>query len=290
MLCAICFLCLLLFKAPFLGMDETEIHQIALRVLQGGFFAPPGVSLRLSYDLCRSVAWEMLGGHLLDAAQTRLRQTFASWEVSLHLADDSAGPQPLLALFWDEPRAAFHVIRYLRVHGWEPYEAQPNAILSRPVEKQACELVGTIPVSEGPAAADVCRRLERLVFRALAGSRLPVTSWESPLPAFQLGQCGYLPGTSVGNSLCELPTDSRSESATLSPGSEAPGDALECGQTGEAAIETINSSDEILRRSLAVALPRLRSRVSVAGTWNVACGPSQGAGNGTANVGGQRGA
>src|SRR5207244_5844138 len=41
---------------------------------------------------------------------------------------------------------------------------------------------------------ELIARLQRLVFQAFVGTRLPVTSWESPLPAFQLGQCAYVPG------------------------------------------------------------------------------------------------
>jgi hypothetical protein len=216
-------------------LREDDVHPIVTRALRSGFFAPPGVVLRLSHDPRRAVAWETLGGHLLDQAQTRKERTFASWEVSLASAANSAGPQPLLAVFWEEPRATFHVIRYLRVHGWEAYEAEPSVILSRPVEKQARELVGTILLTGALDADDVCRRLQRLVFQALVGTRLPVTSWESPLPAFQLGQCAYLPGLSV-----------------LAEG--ARGD-LGASAAGEATIPVLDSPEELLRRSLVGAVP-----------------------------------
>src|SRR5204862_1027010 len=86
------------------------------------------------------------------------------------------------------------------------------------------------------SADDLDTRLQRLIFQALVGARLPVTSWESPVPAFQLGQAAYLPG------ICWPPGMAEPEGAP---------------EMAEEVIPAIDSPAELLRRALAGEVPRV---------------------------------
>jgi hypothetical protein len=171
-----------------------DIGSLIGQALEAGrFFASPGKSIVCRHDPQQTVAWELLGGHLLDETQTRETKTFAAWDVTLA---SNAGPdERLLSVLWSAEDTAIHVVRHLLIQGWEAYEAEPNVILSRPARKWTRELVGTLPTEHATAGDDFAALLRQLMHRAFVGtSRLPVTSGESPLPAYALGQCGYLSG------------------------------------------------------------------------------------------------
>jgi hypothetical protein len=185
-------------------MSPEELHDIVRRTLSPGrFLVRAGAVVTCQHDVRQSLSWEILGGHLLDHTQTREVRNFATWDVRLGETADGSSSQPLLSVLYAEDVALLYVVRHLLVHGFEAYAAEPNVIMSRPAQKWTRELVGTIHLNQLDAD-ELAHQLGRLVLMALAGtSRLPVTSWESPLPAFTLGQCGYLPVTGTQES--ELP-------------------------------------------------------------------------------------
>ncbi len=149
--------------------------------------------LRVEHHGEDSLAWEILGGHLLDESQTRRRRTFETWHVF-------ASPWPehaTLSVLLDAQAACLYVVRWILVYGWEAYEDEPNVILSRETQKWSRELVGSISLPDADAEG-LRARIERLIACAVVGaSRLPVSSWEAPLPAYALGQLAYLPDCSA---------------------------------------------------------------------------------------------
>lgn len=156
----------------------------------GHFFASSG-QLSIEKRLQESWRWEVFRGHLLDAAHTRETAVFDAWHVAL----DTAGQEstPLISVLLDAPGVKLHVVRRILVHAFEAYEDSPGVILSRPVEKWTAELVSTARLEQ--ATHDhVEAELRHALFSAVVGtSRLPITSLESPLPAYSFGQLAYLP-------------------------------------------------------------------------------------------------
>ncbi|HTM52670.1 MAG TPA: hypothetical protein VL175_01505 [Pirellulales bacterium] len=156
----------------------------------GHFFASAG-QLSIEERPQENWRWEVLRGHLLDAAHTRETAVFDAWHVAL----DAAGQEstPLILVLLDAPGVKLHVVRRILVHAFEAYEDSPGVILSRPVEKWTAELVSTIRL-EHATHDHVEAELRHALFWAIVGtSRLPITSLESPLPAYSFGQLAYLP-------------------------------------------------------------------------------------------------
>ena len=88
------------------------------------------------------------------------------------------------------------VVRQILTYGFEAYEDPPGVIETRPVEKWVRELVGTVDLARLPRK-ELPHELGIYLMLAVVGtSRLPITSLESPLPAFSLGQLAYLPSLS----------------------------------------------------------------------------------------------
>ncbi len=155
------------------------------------FVADPG-RLRVEHVASEETPWEVFRGHLLDAAQTTLVKRFESWHV---LVDDTDPPDdaPLVSVHWDRQSHHVFVVRHIFTHGFEAYEDTPGVILSRPVKRSVRELVGTIELSR-LSPHELLGELQTHLFLAVIGtSRLPITSLESPLPAFSLGRFFYFP-------------------------------------------------------------------------------------------------
>ncbi|MCS6976861.1 MAG: hypothetical protein NZM31_07625 [Gemmatales bacterium] len=149
---------------------------------------PPG-ELRCVHRPADLVPWEIFRGHLLDASQTRQRRCFDSWLVFQGAARD----EPLLAVRLATEERRVYVVRSVQVHGHEAIE-EDGILTTRPVVKWLRELVGTLDLNEYPEVAAFQHALEHLLHLAFVGtSRLPVTSLESPLPAFALGRLFYRP-------------------------------------------------------------------------------------------------
>jgi hypothetical protein len=162
------------------------------------FFVGPGFRLEPEHIPNEEVTWEIFHGRLLDRTQTTRRQFFEAW--NLFLAGPGARPpEPVLALKFNDAGGLLHVVRAMECYVWEPYEEAPNVIQTRETRRWVRELVGTISLSQFPGEPDLLDEIICRVFQAVVGtSRLPLTSLESPLPAFSLGQLSYIfrPGTS----------------------------------------------------------------------------------------------
>src|SRR5262245_50029482 len=170
------------------GLDD--VRRLIAQVLdRDHFFAAPGLTLSLHKAHDETIPWEVFRGRLLDAAQTRLHKSFVAWD--LH-ADGEHFGGPILSVKLDPAAGEVHVTRALLCHVWEAYDAGGNVILSREVRKWVRELVGTIVLDQLPNAVELRDELMGLIFQAIVGtSRLPLTSVESPLPAFVFGQLAY---------------------------------------------------------------------------------------------------
>src|SRR5262249_48011028 len=123
---------------------------------------------------------------------TRERQRFLSWHVR-DGNDPTAEDEPLLSVKWDRQSRILHITRSVLCHGWESYADVNGAILSRETIRRVRELVGTVVLDRFSTPAALRDELAALLFHAVVGaSRLPLTSIESPLPAFALGQLFYV--------------------------------------------------------------------------------------------------
>lgn len=162
------------------------------RFVVSGF--PPGSvghaeAIRCVHRPADCVPWELFRGHLLDASQTRLRRCFDSWLVFL----DGQAEEPLLAVRLSGEDSRLFVVRSVLVHGHEAYE-EGGVVQARPVVKWLRELVGSLAYLEYRDPAALRADVQHLLHLAFVGtSRLPVTSLESPLPAFSLGRLAYFP-------------------------------------------------------------------------------------------------
>lgn len=177
----------------------TVSHRRAVeRALQPGrFFLRDANALKVVHRPHERIAWEIYGGHLLDAWQTRQRGEFEAWDVVASVGVGKGANQPvrLLSVKYSPRDKKLYVVRYLWVYGWQPFERSPGVIESRPVQKEMPELVGTVDLGQYQGHdAKVSAQLSTLLYLAVVGtSRLAITSLESPLPAFTLGELMYLP-------------------------------------------------------------------------------------------------
>ncbi len=172
--------------------NAEAVVELAGRLLAPAhFYAAPEKGLVWEPARDEEISWEIFHGRLLDPAHTRQRRSFLSWGV---YQTGSAGrsAEPVLSLKWDAETGQLHVVRGLECHVWEGYDAGDNVILSRPQRKWVRELVGTI-VTERIAERDELEdELACLLFLAVVGtSRLPLSSLETPLPAFSFGELSY---------------------------------------------------------------------------------------------------
>jgi hypothetical protein len=156
------------------------------------FFVGQGLALEWEMAVLESGPWEVYQGRLLDRAHTRQVRTFAAWNVYA-LAGDCRSEEPLLSVKLDLAAAELHVTRGLECYVWEGYHAGDNVYLSREVRRWVRELAGSLRLAN-LNAEELRHEIGGLLFRAVVGSsRLPLTSVESPLPAFSLGQLAYFP-------------------------------------------------------------------------------------------------
>ena len=126
-------------------------------------------------------------------SQTRLEKTFECWNVSVSHQEPSLSG-PILSVKFSTHERVIYVTRNVLVFGFEPSEAAGNVITSRATRKWSVELVGTINLAGVASEQELLRRLSGDIFLGVVGaSRLPITSLESPLPGFSLGQLGYVP-------------------------------------------------------------------------------------------------
>ena len=175
-------------------MTNDEIRTAVNQVLRSGyFFVAPAGDVQVEYHTAASCRWEIFRGHLLGGRQTRLEQTFESWNVNIrHHAPSFNGP--ILSVKFSPLERVIYVTRNILVFGWESSEAAGNVVEGQETRKWTAELVATISLVAVVGEAELRQRLSRCIFLAVVGaSRLPITSLESPLPGFSLGQLGYVP-------------------------------------------------------------------------------------------------
>ncbi len=172
-------------------MTSESVRAAVDQVLcPGCFFVAEGYALRIEHVALEETPWEVFRGHLLDPAYARSRARFASWHVYLDGAERAT--VPLISLRYQAEPARVFVTRQILTHAFEAYEDAPGVILTRPVQKWVAELIGTIELTD--LSRDLAEELSTYVLLSVIGtSRLPITSLESPLPAFSLGQLAYLP-------------------------------------------------------------------------------------------------
>jgi hypothetical protein len=175
-------------------MTNGEIRAAVNQALRPEcFFVARGSNLRIEYHPAAACPWEIFCGHLLGRSQTRLEKTFECWNVRVcHPEPSLSGP--ILSVKFSSHECVIYVTRSVRVFGWEPHDSAGNVITGRATSKWSVELVGTIDLAGVTSEQELLRRLSRAIFLGVIGtSRLPITSLESPLPGFSLGQLGYVP-------------------------------------------------------------------------------------------------
>ncbi len=181
-------------------MSPEEVRSVVSRcVAPPRFFVTGGRRLRVDYVPREEVFWEIYLGHLLDGSQTRARGSFETWNVLLDDAaraeeDEQSFPHgPLCSIRFDAGDGTLHVCRGLLVRGHETFEPSPGVIDSRPCLKWQTELVGTIKLDRFTDGEHLACELETHLDLAVCGvSRLPITSIETPLPEFSLGNLAYI--------------------------------------------------------------------------------------------------
>ena len=175
-----------------MAMRHQSIEAAVRRALNPGrFFVAPPARLRVEHTADHTLAWEVFRGHLIEPAHTRQSIVADLW--NLFLDEESLSLAPLVSVIHETNAKRAYVTRQILVYGAEAYEESPGVIFTRDVQKWVRELVATIDVGEVAADA-LAEKLEQGLLLAVVGiSRLPITSLESPLPAYSLGQLGYCP-------------------------------------------------------------------------------------------------
>jgi hypothetical protein len=157
------------------------------------FFVRAPLRLTWQYRPDEEVYWELFLGRALDARQTRRRQRFETWGAYVVDADRNLSDEPLMAVRYDATAGDVFVTRAILSHAHESYDAGGNVIETRETVRWQRELVGRIRRESLATCGEFADELACLLFQAVVGtSRLPLTSIEAPLPAFMLGQLGYL--------------------------------------------------------------------------------------------------
>src|SRR5262245_23501025 len=167
------------------------------------FFVREPLRLAWHYRADEEIFWELYLGRALDRTQTRRRQRFASWNV--HVLDDGdLSDEPLIAVRYDAAGGDVFVTRAVLCHAHESFDAGGNVIQTRETVRWQRELVGSSQTASLNTCGEFADELACLLFQAVVGtSRLPLTSLEAPLPAFALGQLGYVYRPGGGDIRCE---------------------------------------------------------------------------------------
>src|SRR5262249_8687326 len=151
----------------------------------------PPMQLTWEHLPAEELAWEIFHGRLVDAAQTRSKQTFESWNIHWITPEGRSG-EPLLSVKLDWAGRRLYVTRGILSYVWEPYDPVGNVILSREARKWVREVVAVVDLPDLVAVEHLRKALAHRLFQAVVGvSRLPLTSVEAPLPNFTLGHLGY---------------------------------------------------------------------------------------------------
>lgn len=174
-------------------LDLQRVAALCAEVLHAAhFFLGPELALDWKQTAEEELIWEVFQGRLLDPAHTRQRCTLTSWKVyAKGPQGEERASEPILALYLDTPVQQLHVVRSLDSYVWEGYDAGGNVYLSRERRKWVRELVRTLRLDRYDSE-ELRDALAGALFQAVVGtSRLPLSSVETPLPAFSFGQLFY---------------------------------------------------------------------------------------------------
>lgn len=180
----------------FLSVFEpsTIVRSLVVEMLcPAHFYLGAELVLRWEHAAEQELSWEIFQGRLLDPAHTRQHRTFATWKVYAASPESEEQPnEPLLAVYLDEEAGQLHVVRGLDSYVWEGYDSGGNVYLSRERRKWVRELVATLTLTHFTNGEQLRDELTCALFQAVVGiSRLPLSSVETPLPAFSFGQLFY---------------------------------------------------------------------------------------------------
>ena len=176
-------------------MTEDEIDRLVRRALAAGnFFVRRGGRIALETRPTEAVLWELFEGQLLDESMARQQKELASWVLTVETPEREQA-EGVLTVRHDAAADSLYVTREILSYAHEPYSEQENVILTREVQRNRPELVGTVDLKAEALAASpesVEYELGEYLRLALVGvSRLPITSVESPHPLFSFGWLGY---------------------------------------------------------------------------------------------------
>src|SRR5579864_941115 len=188
--------------APNSPLPPDDVRRVVTEVMKPGqFFAGPLLQVRWSHEN-EEIFWEVFNGRVLDRTKTRQRRKFEAWnlhEVEPTIADN----EPVLSVKFDAAASEVHVTRSILSYAWEAYSDEIGAIQSRETVKRNRELIGSLSLAETSSADQLRDNLASLLFLAIVGtSRLPLTSEESPHPAFTFGQWMYCYRANAGDVPC----------------------------------------------------------------------------------------
>src|SRR4051794_25064501 len=182
-------------------MDLAEIRGIVASAIQPShFYRKPGLQLTWNQVEHETIPWELFQGRLLDRRHTREERTFEAWNIH-QIEEGQPSAEPLLSVKLDAATSEIHIVRGILCYVQEGYHAGDNVYLTRETIRWTRELTATLALKED-SVASLWSSLTAALSEAVVGqSRLPLTSLESPLPAFTLGELGYFPdakGSSSG--------------------------------------------------------------------------------------------
>jgi hypothetical protein len=187
------------FRPDLVAGDGRPITASVVRELcaaaihPANFFVAKPLRLTWKHTPEMNVFWELFHGRALDRSQTRQRRCFEAWNVFVTEQSGQDSDEPLLSVKYDAVAGIIHVTRAILCYAHEVYDGGGNVIQSREVVRWQRELVGTVDLADLSNAGSLRDELACLLFHAVVGlSRLPLTSIEAPLPAFMLGQLGYI--------------------------------------------------------------------------------------------------
>ncbi len=181
-------------SAFFGAITQASVRALVAEMFRPGhFFLGPELELQWEHVVEQEFVWEIFQGRLLDAAHTRQRRSFEAWKIfATCVPGEDRLSEPLLALYLDAERRQLHVVRGLDSYVWEGYDAGGNVYLSRERRKWVRELVCTIHLDRFADGEELRDELACALFQAVVGtSRLPLSSVETPLPAFSFGNLLY---------------------------------------------------------------------------------------------------
>jgi hypothetical protein len=175
-----------------LAPSLDQVRRLAADALRPAqFYLGNGLTVELEHQVREEVSWEIYRGRLLDPAHTARRHVFEAWNLFL-INENGRSAEPLLSLKLDAASGQLHVTRAIYCYAWEGYDQGDNVILSREVRKWVRELVGTVQLDQFGDVEELRDEIICRLFLAVVGtSRLPLTSVESPLPGFSLGELAY---------------------------------------------------------------------------------------------------